>query len=154
MRDRVGYHGSAYGVLLAAISMLAVCALLPGCQKSEPTSGDEVTALLGEMRAWFEATDFEASGYSSLEEALDDIYQDDGYTASLYADIGAVLRSPGSAGRTPQSVLKECQEWFELIDYEMSGYGSLEEAIEDIYSDGGETLDLYKRIAEYNAGKS
>jgi hypothetical protein len=136
---------------LAAVCILTVCMSLPGCQKGESTSGDEIAGLLKEMKAWFEATDYEASGYSSLEEALNDIYQDEGYTASLYADVDAVLNRPGSGDTTPEAVLKECQVWFELIDYEMSGYESLDEAIEDIYPDGGATLDLYRRIAEHNA---
>ena len=140
--------------LRTAAVILTACAFLLGCQKGETDAADEATGLLAEMKAWFEATDYQASGYSSLEEALDDIYQDEGYTASLYRQVGAVLGGSAPVGTTPGSVLEECQEWFELIDYEMSGYDSLEEAIEDIFQDGGETLDLYERLAEYNAGVS
>lgn len=135
----------------AVASFLLVSALLAGCQKGEPTSTDEAARLLTDMKAWFEAADYEAAGYASLEEALDDIYQDDGYTTGLYHDIGAAL-TKSARGADRHRVLKECQEWFELIDYEMSGYDSLEEAIEDIYQDDGETLELYKRLVEYNGG--
>ena len=136
--------------LVAALCMLAIGGFLAGCQNGESPSVDEGTTLLKEMKTWFEATDYEASGYASLEEALDDIYQDDGYTASLYRDIDDALKQTGSGTTPPATLMKECQEWFELIDYEMSGYASLDEAIKDIYSDGEETLSLYKRIVEYN----
>ena len=149
--QRVGSEGIAVA-LVASVCVLAACAFLSGCQKGEAESADEGTALLREMKTWFEATDYEAYGYSSLEEALDDIYQDDGYTSMLYRDIGAALDKAEPGGANARAVFRESQEWFELIDYEMSGYDSLEEAIEDIFEDGGETLDMYERLAEYNAG--
>ena len=134
---------------LPAAAILLICALLTGCQKGESTSSDEGTRLLTDMKAWFEAADYEAAGYASLEEALDDIYQDDGYTTDLYHDVGAALaKSASDVDR--HRVLLECQEWFELIDYEMSGYDSLEDAIEDIFQDDGETLQLYRRLVKYN----
>jgi hypothetical protein len=137
--------------LRAATAILVACVLLAGCQKGEPKSADEGVELLKEMKAWFEATDYEAYGFATLEEALDDFYQDDGYTSMLYGDIGLALEKPSSDDTNRRAVLKECQEWFELIDYEMSGYETLDEAIRDIFQDGGETLDLYKKLVEYNS---
>ena len=103
------------------------------------------------MKAWFEATDYEAYGYASPGEALDDIYQDDGYTSALYEDLAEALEGGEPAAEKTRALLGQCQEWFEFIDYEMSGYDSLEEAIADIYQDGGATLGLYTRLVEYNA---
>ncbi len=143
---------SITGAVVTSACMMALFALPAGCQKSDTGPADQGTALLTEMKAWFDATAYEAMGYSSLTEALDDIYQDDGYTSMLYSDISAVLAKSAPSGTTIPSVLKECQDWFELIDYEMSGYDSLDEAIEDIFPDGGATLDLYRRIAAHNAG--
>ncbi|MGD9400935.1 MAG: hypothetical protein PVF95_01575 [bacterium] len=137
--------------MMTAAAVLLASALLAGCQKGESTSADESTQLLTEMKAWFEATDYEASGYASLEEALADIYQDDGYTTDLYHDIGEAL-TKSATGADRRRVLKDCQEWFELIDCEMSGYDTLEEAIQDIYQDDGETLKLYRRLVKYNGG--
>ena len=130
---------------------LAVCLAPAGCQKEDTGSADEGAGLHAEMKAWFEATDYEAHGYASLEEALDDIYQDEGYTSGLYAEISRALEAGGPETEQARTVLGECQAWFDLIDYEMSGYASLEEAIEDIYQDEGATLDLYRRLAAYNA---
>ena len=139
------------GVCLAsAICILAACAFIAGCGNGESEQADGAAALLGEMKAWFEAMDHEAYGYASLEEALDDTYQDEGYTSTLYRNISAELAKSETDETTARPLLGECQEWFELIDYEMSGYDSLEEAIEDIFQDGGETLGLYKRIAKFN----
>lgn len=150
MRPTVlGFSNASYAVF-AVVCMLAAGMLLFGCQKGESEAPDEAAGLLRDMKAWFEATDYEASGYSSPEEALDDIYQDEGYTAMLYNDIAGALKEPGSGEANRRAVLRECQEWFELIDYEMSGYDTLEEAIEDIFQDGGGTLELYNRLVEYN----
>jgi hypothetical protein len=146
--------GPARTYVKAALLALALAVSLApaGCQKGDADSADEAAGLLGEMKAWFEATDYETYGYASLQEALDDIYQDEGYTSGLYADISEALEASGPATEQARAVLGECQAWFELIDYEMSGYASLEEAIEDIYQDEGATLDLYRRLATYNAG--
>jgi hypothetical protein len=103
-----------------------------------------------EMKLWFEATDYEASGYSNLEEALEDIYQDEGYTAALYRELETLVNQASTNSADYDDTFTKCQEWFEMIDYKRSGYGSLEKAIEDIYQDGGETLELYKKLVERN----
>ena len=45
-----------------------------------------------------------------------------------------------------EALLQRCQEWFELIDVEESGYATLDEAIADIYGDDGFTLELYRDL--------
>jgi len=48
--------------------------------------------------------------------------------------------------QTQEALLQRCQEWFEMIDVEQSGYATLEEAIADIYGDDGFTLQLYRDV--------
>jgi hypothetical protein len=127
--------------------------LISACDKAGPLTIQDDMALVREMKVWFEATDYLSSGYSSLEQGLEAIYQDDGYTVSLYRELKMLLNNPGTSRSAYDGILITCQEWFELIDYKRSGYSSLERAIKDIYQDGGETLDLYKRLARRNAGR-
>lgn len=131
--------------------ILAMVAILSGCQADVPPSPQDDIEIAGEMKSWFEATDHEASGYSSLEEALEDIYQDEGYTVSLYHELEELVNKAGTSGSAYDGTFIKCQEWFEMIDHESSGYDSLEEAIEDIYQDEGETLDLYRKLTRRNA---
>ena len=131
--------------------LLAVFALVSGCQKAGPPVTQDDIRLAQEMKTWFEATDYKASGFATLDEALDKIYQDDGYTLSLYHELKTVLNQGNPSRTAYDDVLKRCQEWFEMIDYQRSGYNSLEKAIKDIYRDDGMTLDLYRRLARRNA---
>lgn len=141
------------GLAALWLGLLVAAALSLACQGEGPRSVQDDRDLAAEMKAWFEVTDYEAFGSAGLEEALESIYQDDGYTVSLYRDLGTLLTEVEPPPAAYDSTLGWCQEWFELIDHERSGYGSLEEAIADIYSDDGATLDLYRRLARRNAGE-
>lgn len=141
-------------ITLKCICLLALPILIFGCDKAGPLTIQDDMALVREMKAWFEATDYLSSGHSNLEQGLEAIYQDDGYTVSLYRELGTLLNNPGTSRAAYDGILITCQEWFELIDHERSGYSSLEKAIKDIYQDGGETLDLYKRLKKRNSGRS
>ena len=55
----------------------------------------------------------------------------------------------GASNQNGVELLKRCQEWFEAIDFEASGYSSLEEAMNDIYQDFGETAELYQDIVSF-----
>jgi hypothetical protein len=133
--------------------LLVLLTLAWGCQteRATPTPTQNDRSLAGDMKAWFEATDYDASGFSSLEEALEGIYQDDGYTVSLYRELGSLLDDTDATPAAYDSTLRMCQEWFEMIDYEASGYETLEDSIADIYQDDGATLELYKRLVKRNA---
>ncbi len=131
--------------------LLALCVILPGCRESGPVLLQDDLGIAGEMKSWFEATDYQASGYASLEEALEDIYQDEGYTVSLYQELETLVNEATASGAAYDGAFKKCQEWFEMIDHESSGYDSLEEAIQDIYQDDGETLELYRKLIARNA---
>ncbi len=56
----------------------ALSILMFACDKAGPSTIQDDIALVREMKAWFEATDYQASGYSNMEEALEAIYQDGG----------------------------------------------------------------------------
>jgi len=121
-----------------------------GCQKNGASSPNDKLELVREMTSWFETLDFEASGYSSLKEGLEGIFQDDGYTVSLYHELEALQNQTDTTHVSYDPTLQKCQEWFELIDYQASGYRSIEEAIKDIYVDDGSTLALYKKLVKRN----
>jgi len=110
-------------------------------------------ALIGRMKRWIEEIDHEACGFPSLEEALEDIYQDEGYTISLYRELKKILLCPPSEILAYNEIFRMYQEWFEAIDYKSSDYRSLEEALKDIYQDEGESLALYKKLIIRNANK-
>ena len=107
--------------------------------------------LVRQMKNWFEEIDYKASGFLSLEKALDDIFQDEGDTVSLYKELKELLIRPSSDRTDCDETFRRCQQWFEAIDYENSGYKSLEEAIADIYQDEGATLELYRMFTDRNA---
>ena len=136
--------------------LLCICLLVPslimlGCQESDPALLQDDLGLAGEMKSWFAATDYQASGYGSLEEALEGIYQDEGHTVSLYQELETLVNEATASGAAYDGAFQKCQQWFEMIDHESSGYDSLEEAIKDIYQDDGETLELYRKLIARNA---
>ena len=136
--------------VLLYICLLSLCTILSGCQESGPSIVQDDIGIAGEMKSWFEATDYQASGYASLEEALEDIYQDEGYTVSLYQELETLVNEATAGGAAYDGTFQKCQEWFEMIDHESSGYASLEEAIKDIYQDDGAPLDLYLKLTRRN----
>lgn len=147
----VNYHTKVCTkTLRKCIWLIVLTTIMFGCQKNDASSSNSELELVREMKSWFETLDFEASGYANLQEGLEGIFQDEGYTVSLYDELAELQNQTGASRVSSGPTLQKCQEWFELIDYQASGYRSLEEAIKHIYVDDGSTLALYKKLVKRN----
>ena len=43
--------------------------------------------LFGDIKAWFDCIDYEEAGYQGIEEAIDEIHDDEGFALGLYRDL-------------------------------------------------------------------